>query len=494
MNRMKPCRVHDKFLLRQPAETSWKAEWSARRDIGIGLSSVNKDSFIMKRVSILAVLTSALALCAALPPLPATAEPILGEESINVPDSAPKKQRGNDALALFKAKDYEGALKLWKEIVENNADMPPAQVIMAQLFLQAGLPKDAQAALEQAILDAPDDPEPYMFMATLALRDRDPTKAEAQLRKAGELLPKFTKSDKRRSALQLRIQSGVAAVAQSRNDWAGAQKSLETALSLDPKNPATLQQLTYCMFQQKNVEGALAKLREAAKNDPKMPVPEAVLVQFYQQSADVENVKKWMAAAIAAAPKSARTRLVLAQCALEAGLMEDAQKNAVAAMKLDPKSLEAEFLRGLVALCDKDYRTAESYFESAMKRAPAGGAFPISNNLALALIEQDDEAKGRRALEYAEANAKQYADSANAASTYGWVLYRLKRLDDAEKALQTAVAAGPMSVDTAYYMARVMVDRGRKADAKKLLETALKLPGRSMFRQDAEDLLQELKK
>jgi Tfp pilus assembly protein PilF len=163
-------------------------------------------------------------------------------------------------------------------------------------------------------------------------------------------------------------------------------------------------------------------------------------------------------------------------------------------MKLDPKSLEAEFLRGLVALCDKDYRTAESYFESAMKRVPAGGSFPVSNNLALALIEQDDEAKSKRALEYAEANAKQYPDSANAASTYGWVLYRNKRLDDAEKALQTAAATGPMSIDTAYYTARVLVDRGKKADAKKLLETALKLPGRAMFRQDAEDLLRELKK
>jgi tetratricopeptide (TPR) repeat protein len=173
--------------------------------------------------------------------------------------------------------------------------------------------------------------------------------------------------------------------------------------------------------------------------------------------------------------------------------MDDAQKHAVAAMQMDPKSLEAEFFRGLVALCQKDYRTAESYFESAMGRS-SGNVFPISNNLALALIEQQDPKKNGRAVEYAETNAKQFPKSANALSTYAWVLYRVGRLDDAEKAVRAAVAAGPVSVDTAYYSARVAVDRGRKDEAKKTLETALKASGRSMFRQDAEELLNQLKK
>lgn len=449
----------------------------------------------MQRTQLLAVLTATIAIIALFSPSPILAEPIVGEESLEIPTSSTeKKQSGADAVALFKARDYEGSLKLWRELAQNNAEMPPAQAIMSQLFLQAGMPKEALGALEQAIIDVPDDPEPHIMMAGLALRERDPTRAEAQLRMANELLPKFTKSEKRKAATKLRIQGLSASVAQSRNDWASAQKSLEDALKLDPKNTGILQQLTYCMFQQKNIDGVLAKFREAGKNDPKAPAPEAMLVQFYQRSADPENAKKWMASAITAAPKNVKTRLILSQCALEMGMMEDAQKHVVAAMKLDPKSLEAEFLRGLVALCDKDYRTAESYFESAMKRVPAGSSFPVSNNLALALIEQDDEAKARRALEYAEANAKQYPDSSNAASTYGWVLYRNKRLEDAEKALQKAAAAGPLSVDTAYYTARVLVDRDRKADAKKLLETALKLPGRAMFRQDAEDLLRDLKK
>jgi hypothetical protein len=66
-------------------------------------------------------------------------------------------------------------------------------------------------------------------------------------------------------------------------------------------------------------------------------------------------------------------------------------------------------------------------------------------------------------------------------------------LEDAEKAFQTAAASGPMSVDTAYYTARLMVDQGRKEDARKVLETALKnKTGLAMYRQEANELLETL--
>ena len=310
-------------------------------------------------------------------------------------------------------------------------------------------------------------------MAGVTLRDGDLAKAESQFQKANSLIAKFQKSAKRKGSLQFRLQAGLAALAEARHDWPGAQKAFEEVLKQDPKNAAAMQRLAYCLFQQKNPDGAVAKLRDAAKANPAMLTPEAIMAQFCQRSGDVANAKKWMAAALAAAPKNLKTRLAVGQCALELGLMDEAQKHAVAAMQIDKKSLEAEFFRGLVALCQKDYHTAESYFESALQRAAPGSAFPISNNLALALIEQEDEASGRRALEYAEANAKQFPKSANANSTYGWVLYRLGRLDDAEKALHAAAAAGPLSIDTAYFTARVLVDRKRKDEAKQTLETAL---------------------
>lgn len=423
----------------------------------------------------------------------ASAEPIVGEETIEIPSGDSADQKPSDAMALFRAGDYDGSLKLWREVEKKDADCPPAQVIMAQLFFQVGKSKEAAAAAQRAAVEVPNDPEPHMVLAGIALRDGQVAEAEKQFQEVARLLPAFQKSARRKAAMEQRLQAGWVTVAEGRKDWPAMQKAADALLKLNPNNVMAMRRGAYAMFQQKNIDGALAMLRKAAEANKSAVAPEAALAQFYEKAGDVENVKKWSAAALEAAPKDLKTRLLVGQCALETGLMDDAQKHAVVAMQIAPESLEAEFFRGLVALCQKDYRTAESYFESAGRRAK-GNVFPITNNLALALIEQRDPKKNARALEYAEANAKQSPKSANALSTYAWVLYRLGRLNDAEKAVRAAAAAGPVSVDTAYYWARIAADQGRKDEAKKTLETALKAPGRSMFRQEAEDLLNELNK
>jgi tetratricopeptide (TPR) repeat protein len=217
-----------------------------------------------------------------------------------------------------------------------------------------------------------------------------------------------------------------------------------------------------------------------------------VIAQFYQQAGDKENAKKWMADAITAAPKDLKTRLAAGYAALELGTLDEAMKHAIIAMQIDPLSFDAKGLRGLISVCQKDYVASELFFDAVLRKSPED--FVASNNLALALIEQNDEPKTRRALEYAETNAKRFPKSTHALSTYGWVLYKAGRLDEAEKALRAAAAAGPVSVDTAYYTARVLIDRGRKTEARKMLETALTQKGLSMCRPEAEALVQELQK
>ncbi len=64
-------------------------------------------------------------------------------------------------------------------------------------------------------------------------------------------------------------------------------------------------------------------------------------------------------------------------------------------MQLEPKLLDAKILRGMVAIFQKDYATAERYFELAHLQSPR--TFLASNDLALALIEQNDQAKKLRA-------------------------------------------------------------------------------------------------
>jgi len=396
-----------------------------------------------------------------------------------------------DAVTAFKDRDFDGALKLLKEAVKKHADLPPAQVIMAQLFSQVRQAAGMRSSLERAVIDAPDDPEAYVILGDFALRGRRVTEADLLYAKAAALTKGFTGSAKRKKILEPRIYGGLAAVAEARQDWSTAQKYLNDWLKIDPKSAVAMQRLGRALFQQKKANEAYEQLKAAAAADPEnVLTPAARLAQFYEQAGDHEAAKKWMTYALQSAPKKLRTRLVAAQWALETDQLKEAQTQAAAAMQIDPKSLEAKVLRGVIALFQKDYQAAESYFEAAHLQSP--GNFAASNNLALALVEQNDESKKRRALEYAQSNARQYPRVVEAGSTYGWVLYKLDRLDEAERVLRQTATSGNLSADTAYYIAQVSADRGRKEEAKQLLESALKSKRPFSKREEAQALLKKV--
>jgi Tfp pilus assembly protein PilF len=422
------------------------------------------------------------------------AEPIPGGDvgpAAKAPEQAQSPEL-NEAVERFKQQDIDGALKLLREAVKKDADLPPPHVILAQMFAQANLPAAMRGALERATVESPDDPQAFLIFAELALGERRMTEARLLYDKADELMSKWKDGGKRKQNLQPQLYSGLAACAESRNDWAAARKQLEAWLKLEPRSAAALQRLAFCMFQERNVTEALAKLQEAAKIQTDMMAPQAVIAQWFARAGDKKSAQKWLDDALAAAPKDAQVQLVAAQWCWELGKLEEAEAHATEALKLNPKYYMAKILRGVIALFRKDYATAEMYFESAQNQSPKD--FAAGNNLALALIEQKDDAKKRKALDLAENNVKLFPRSADAYSTYGWVLYKLGRTEEAEKALRTAVSGGTFGAETAYYLARVLADRGREADARKLLESAVASTGPFAQREEAKALLERLKK
>jgi len=379
-----------------------------------------------------------------------------------------------------------------KTAVKKNPGLPPAQVIMAQFFASAKQPAAVRSSLEQAIMDDPADPEAYMILGDFSLRERRVAEAALLYEKAAALSAAFKGNAKRKKLLDQRANAGLAAAAEARQDWKTAQQYLEAWLKLEPKNAVALQRLARTLFQQDRPDDALAKLKAATQIDDTVLTPEATLARWYQQSGDQDNARKWMITALTEAPKDLKTRLVATQWSLETEQLDQAREQAALAVKLDPASLEAKLLRGVTALFLKDYTTAETYFESAHLQSP--GNFAASHNLALALCELDEDAKKRRALEYAQINSRVYPKQAEAASTLGWVLYKLDRIDEAERVLRQAAAGGNLSADTAYYIARISADRGRKDEAKQLLEQALETKRPFSQRKEAEALLEELNK
>lgn len=399
------------------------------------------------------------------------------------------------AVKLFQERDVEGALKQLKKAVKNDPDLSPPHVILANLFARVNSEPQMRGALERAVIELPDDPEAYLVMAEIALQQRRVTEARLLYEKAESLISKVT-SEKRKKNLQPMILNGLAQTSGAREDWAGAQKFLETWLQLDAESAMAMRQLAECLLRQDNEQAALEQLVKASKtkDGDKLLSPEASLAKFYAAGGEKKKAKakEWMIAALNANPKDIKTRLLVAQWAWENNELGEAKKQAEAARKLDPKSVDALFLSSLIALFQKDYEAAEAFAQSGVLLQPKD--FRLTNILALALIAQKGDDKKQRAFDYAEANAQKYQKSAEALSTYGWILYKIGRIDEAARVLQTAASGGAMSADVAYYLARVYNRTNHEKEAKQLLETALKSTAPFENRDEAKALLEELNK
>jgi Flp pilus assembly protein TadD len=213
---------------------------------------------------------------------------------------------------------------------------------------------------------------------------------------------------------------------------------------------------------------------------------------LYTQKGDPKKAGEWFDYARKVEPASARVRLARAAWLLDQGQATAARSEIDEAVKFDPGSKEARKIQGLIAWHLRDLAGAETIFEPLHRDAPAD---PVAANLlALVLVEQEDAAKRSRGLQLADVNTVQFPRSHEALATLGWALYRAGRLDQAEQKLRAAVAGVQTTPDIAFYLARVLADQGRTDDARKLLETATKLPGAFAHRDDAAALLKTLTK
>src|SRR5208282_610432 len=157
-------------------------------------------------------------------------------------------------------------------------------------------------------------------------------------------------------------------------------------------------------------------------------------------------------------------------------------------------SLVGRMLRGLVALWEKDWKGAQNYFEQVTLEAP--NDFVARNNLALALVEQDDADKKRRALEYAQNNYTSNKQSPDALSTLGWVYFRRNEFDQAGLALDQAVKATNGQInnaDTATYLAHILYHLDKKWQAKEILDNIFKSERPFSMKPEAKILWEKVK-
>ncbi|NLE39347.1 MAG: tetratricopeptide repeat protein, partial [Pirellulaceae bacterium] len=300
----------------------------------------------------------------------------------------------------------------------------------------------------------------------------------------------------RKKQLQANATGQLAMLAMSRKDWTVAKGYLSELLDLQPNDARALQLLGQVLFEEGKTSESLEKLKAAKAANKDVLTPEATLAIWFQNAGDGKKAQEYMVAALNAAPQDYNTRLQAAQWALRIESLDTARKQAedalklAEAQKLDPTP--ALLAAGTIAIFQNDYAAAEKHLRQAVANQPAN--FSATNNLATALSEQDDEAKRKLALAYAEVNYRLYSDNLEAASTYGRALFQLGQLQAAAQVFARIQASGrPLSKDTAFYLAVLLAksDQGRE-QARTLLKEILGKEGLFSQKAAAEKLAKEL--
>jgi tetratricopeptide (TPR) repeat protein len=407
--------------------------------------------------------------------------------ALQLPSGVPELNR---AIASFQKGDYEQCLKHLQDAAKKRNDLLPPRLILAKLFVQHNQLGRGLAALEDVAVESPHHPELYLTFGRLALRQGRLTDARLHFDKALELSRTGLWTEEQQLSFRGDAYDGLAGVAEQRRDWAEVVRGLTTRLELTPKNAAARQRLGVALFHQGKRDQGEDEILSASRQDNTLEPAPLLVARLYTAAGNIDRAARWIEYGIQQGPKDIRLHLGKTRWLVEQNRLAEAQQALEAAVRLDSKSYEVQGLRGLIARGSRDYSTAEQVFQTLQRERPED--FVVSNQLALVWMEQKDEAKRKKALGLAEANVRRYPYSSEALATLGQVYYRLGRADEAEKALRAAFTGKSGSSDAAYYLARLLAERGQKEEAKRLLSRALGAAGFFASRKEAQAQLDQL--
>lgn len=416
----------------------------------------------------------------------------------SVAGTPPKIEEIEKAVEALGKGKMDEAYKLLQEAVKKNPTLPPARLMLARLFLSADQQQAQQqgrAIFELAAAENPDHPEIYLVNGLIiATADSRFTDIILNCRTALDLAdsPRWTADQKNKFLTD--AHQGLAAAYENRKDWANAQKQFAALLDMTPKNGQLRAKLAAALFFLDKPEDARAELVRAVKDDPMLNPPDVTIGRMWMMKGDLKKATEAMDRAVKAEAKNFRVHLAYADLMLQKNDFDAAKIHADIAANLEPKNTDVQKTLGMVARCKKNLTAAIQTFDDLLRVNPADPF--ASDQLALILADQSDKAQRGRGRQLAEINAKVNPRSPDAMATLGYVSYRMDSLDDASRYLSASLqlSGNQLKPDTAYYMALVFNDKEQFDKAKEVLEAALKAQGLFVYRKEAQELLDKVKK
>ena len=422
-----------------------------------------------------------------------TAKTLIGDSVSN-----PKADRYSDiaeAIKRFQNRDQLSARTFLERAVQKDSKLPPVGVLLAKMQLLSGNGAAVRPALEQAVQeDSATDPEPFLLLGEEALASGRTIEADALFDKAAALIETYDVNSKRKRKFIIRAYRGRAVIAERRENWEQAEADLRKWLEEDPEASPALSRLGQVLFMLgKPTEGYQAFV-DAKKLNENLPSPHVSAALMHSRKGETNQAMLSFEKAFGSDPGDEKTLVAYAQALVKA---RDTFQSGLGA-KESPSECSQLRQRMAAERRGRTYgrrfgATAESHLLCA-RSALAPSNRDTMNQLAQTLVESDRFKSDRtRALQfcYDQRTAQSLLIRTSTSPTLG-SCSRTARENWRRKPFARLLQGGALSPDGSFLLAKMLLARNDKTNAKRLLESAMKNDqGIFVQKEQAEVLLQD---
>jgi tetratricopeptide (TPR) repeat protein len=307
------------------------------------------------------------------------------------------------------------------------------------------------------------------------------------------------------ASIDAQIQAGSLLLMAGKFD--DAKMRAQKVLSTTPQSARARVLLASAMAGLKDVDTAIKELEEAIRLDPKQAATYASLAVLKAGQGDNAAAERTFQQAIAADPSSVTARLALAQFYWISGRLKEAERGMKEAVDLAPADQRANGLISVFYQLSGRAAEAEPYLRAAADAEPTGAAtirladFYVAQNrhdwaapllnrvktdarfaptagVRLAELAQRD-GRPSEALSIIDGVLKTQPKNVMVLAAKADLLRQQRKLDEASKAADAAIAADRTSPSAKLARGRVQVAQGHFADAERTFNETLQLAPRA---------------
>ncbi len=422
--------------------------------------------------------------------------------------------------------DLKSAVEDLKEVLRQDPNSQLGLFYMAQFNANLGLLDEARTFASDLEKKYPDYLPPKLLQIQLALIRGD---QKAAIPLAGDLLARLDKAvpgrDNTPAELlrEIRMKTYLArgtAELQLKNS-AAARKDFESARDADPNSPSVYNSLALVSLAENKPQDAVNLFETALKIDPTNPDALNGLLNIYARTQEFDKAHARLDQALAAYPNNASLHYLKALAYGAQRNSQSAEAELNKALELDPNYLAAyyslaslyintkqedraiaEFQKvvarrpenataytmiGMLEDQRKNYDAAADNYRKALEKEP--NSIIAANNLAW-LYAVTGKGNLDEAVRLAQGVVQRNPGVAGFVDTLGWVYYKKNLNSAAVEQLRQAVSLneadarksnGSPSATYHFHLGMALKVQGDKGEARRQLETAIRLSDKSPF-------------